>query len=72
MSETIKNPADDQVQESTTVDQIDVNIDELFGMPGAANIMLPADEEKSKTVFSKQNTTDTSFLDIKPTSYKEK
>jgi hypothetical protein len=72
MSETIKNPADDQVQESTTVDQIDVNIDELFGMPGAANIMLPADEEKSKTVFSKKNTTDTSFLDIKPTSYKEK
>ena len=72
MSETIKNPANDQVQESTTVDQIDVNIDELFGMPGAANIMLPADEEKSKTVFSKQSNTDTSFLDIKPTSYKEK
>ena len=40
-----------QVQDSTTVEEVDVNIDELFGMPGAENVMLPSDgksEEKTK------------------------
>ena len=72
MSETTKNPEDEQVQDTTTVDQIDVNIDELFGIPGAANIMLPSEEEKSKNVFSKESTPDTSFLDIKPSTSKER
>ena len=72
MSETTKNPEDEQVQDTTTVGQIDVNIDELFGAPGAANIMLPTEEEKSKNVFSKESTPDTSFLDIKTTTPKEK
>ena len=72
MSETTKNPEDEQVQDTTTVGQIDVNIDELFGTPGAANIMLPSEEEKSKSVFSKEDTPDTSFLDIKTTTPKEK
>ena len=62
-----------QVQDSTTVDQIDVNIDELFGTPGAENIMLPADgtaDDKPKSVFSKENI-DTTFLDT-PATPKEK
>jgi hypothetical protein len=57
------------VQDSTKVEQVDVNIDEMFGMPGAENVMLPADEEKPKSMFSKENV-DTTFLD-KPTSKEE-
>jgi len=61
-----------QVQDSTTVEEVDVNIDELFGMPGAESVMLPADgkpEEKQKSMFSKENT-DITFLD-KPVSKEE-
>jgi hypothetical protein len=51
------------VKDSTTVDLVDVNIDELFGVPGAENIMLPSNEEdKPKSMFSKENV-DTTFLD---------
>ena len=55
------------VQNSTTVEQVDINIDEIFGTPGADNIMLPAEEkeeleDKPKNVFTKE-TVDTSFLD---------
>jgi hypothetical protein len=65
MAEPTKNPEDDQVLDTTTVGQVDVNIDELFGMPGADSVMLPDDgtkEEKPKSMFSKENI-DTSFLD---------
>jgi hypothetical protein len=55
---------DEMVNESTTVDQIEVNIDEIFGMPGAENVMLP--EEDKQTVFSKTKPVDTTFID-KPT-----
>ena len=61
-----------QVQDSTKVEEVDVNIDELFGMPGAENVMLPSDgksEEKQKSMFSKENT-DITFLD-KPISKEE-
>jgi hypothetical protein len=66
MEETNKKP-EDQVQDSTTVGQVDVNIDELFGMPGAENVMLPENKEdsnddKPKSVFSKEQI-DTTFLD---------
>ena len=64
MEET-NNPLEEtQVQDSTTVGQVDVNIDELFGMPGAESVMLPEDQEaeKSKSVFSKE-TVDMSFFD---------
>jgi hypothetical protein len=53
------------VVDSTTVDQIDINLDEVFGMPGAENVMLPSsgkEEEKPKNMFSKENTEFT-FLD---------
>jgi len=72
MEETNKNP-EEQVLESTTVDQVDVNIDEIFGMPGAENVMLPEnkDEEKPKSVFSKENI-DTTFLDNPAVTPEEK
>jgi len=63
-----------QTLDSTTVGQIDVNIDELFGMPGAESIMLPngaKEEEKPKSMFSSENI-DTTFLDNSPASSVEK
>jgi hypothetical protein len=69
MDELDKVLGEDQVQDSTKVEQVDVNIDEMFGMPGAENVMLPADEEKPKSMFSKENI-DTTFLDT-PTSKEE-
>jgi hypothetical protein len=61
METTNTNP-ENQVLDSTTVGQVDVNIDEIFGMPGAESVMLPADEEKPKSMFHKE-TVDTSFFD---------
>ena len=65
---------EEQIQDSTTVGQIDINIDELFGNPGAENIMIPengnVDTSKPKTIFSTENI-DTSFLDNNPTTAKE-
>jgi len=55
--------------ESTKVSEVDVDIDSLFGAPGAESVMLPADnqepEEEKKSVFTREQV-DTSFLD-KPT-----
>jgi hypothetical protein len=55
--------------ESTKVSEVDVDIDSLFGAPGAESVMLPATEqepeEEKKSVFTRE-TVDTSFLD-KPT-----
>lgn len=68
MSDNTNPTGETQVLDTTTVDQIDVNIDEIFGSPGAESIMLPADgkeEEKSKSLFSTENI-DTSFLDNNP------
>jgi hypothetical protein len=55
-----------EIQETTTVAQVDVNIDELFGMPGAESVMLPEDDdskENKNSVFSKPKDVDTAFLD---------
>jgi len=70
METTNTNP-ENQVQDSTTVEQVDVNIDALFGMPGAENVMLPAEEEKPKSVFHKE-TVDTSFFDNPTASPEER
>ena len=54
-----------QTLDSTTVGQVDVNLDELFGTPGAESIMLPEsgeEPEKPKSVFTKE-TVDVSFID---------
>ena len=63
--ETTNKKPEDQVQDSTTVEKVDVNIDEIFGMPGAENVMLPSDAEdtKPKTIFSGEKKVDTSFFD---------
>jgi hypothetical protein len=60
MSEN-KNMLEEAVQDSTTVEQVDVNIDEIFGMPGAESVMLPEDEKQ--TVFSQTKPVDTTFID---------
>jgi hypothetical protein len=62
-------PTSDQTLDSTTVGQVDVNLDELFGTPGADSVMLPdnKEEEKTKSVFSNENLVDVSFID-KPAS----
>jgi hypothetical protein len=57
---------EETVNESTTVDQVEINIDEIFGMPGAESVMLPEEEEEKKTVFHKEPAVDTTFID-KPT-----
>ena len=47
------NTEEQTTQENTTVSQVDVNLDELFGMPGAENVMLPEEEEEKKSLFTK-------------------
>lgn len=51
---------------ATTVAEVDVNLDEIFGSPGAESIMLPdgaKEEEKPKTVFTNNGNVDLSFID---------
>lgn len=52
----------DQIQETTTVSEVDLNLDEILGTPGAENIMLPSTEEAKPNMFSSKPV-DTSFLD---------
>lgn len=63
--EKTNNKPEDQVQDSTAVEQVDVNIDEIFGMPGAENVMLPSgsEEDKPKSFFSGEKKVDTTFFD---------
>lgn len=71
--ENTNTKPEDQVLDSTTVEQKEVDIDALFGAPGADSVMLPADgseEEKPKSLFSKGEDIDTSFID-KPTATPE-
>lgn len=49
-----------QTQETTTVEQVDIDLDTLLGTPGAENIMLP--EDKKPSLFS-TGKLDTTFLD---------
>ena len=74
MNENEKSTEEAQLLDSTKVDQIEVNIDELFGMPGAESVMLPStdsEEEKPKSIFSKENV-DVSFLDNSKATSSEK
>lgn len=49
--------------EQTTVQQVDINIDDIFGgAPGADSIVLPAAEDKKPSFFSTPKT-DLTFLD---------
>ena len=72
MSEETKD-LNDQVSDSTTVEQIDVDIDSLFGNPGAESIMLPTgepEETKTKSLFSNEKT-DMTFFDKPGSANKE-
>lgn len=60
----------DQIQETTTVSEVDLNLDEILGTPGAENVMLPSTEEAKPNLFSSKPV-DTSFLD-KPDTDQEK
>ena len=52
-----------QVEESPNVTQVDVDLDEIFGMPGAESVTVPTEEaDKTANVLS-NNKTDMSFLD---------
>lgn len=53
MEDPNKKP-DEQVVDTTTVVEADVNIDELFGNPGAESIMLPSDGEEKKNLFTQE------------------
>ncbi len=58
-----------QMQDSTTVEEVNINLDEIFAQPGAESVMLPADEvepevqEKKSNIFSKPEELDTTFID---------
>jgi len=70
--ETTNKMNEDQIQDSTTVGQVDVNIDEIFGMPGAENVMLPEDQNsKPKSMFHKE-TVDNTFFDNPNATSEEK
>jgi len=56
MSDTKTNTA------TTTVQEVEMDLDNILGSPGAENVMLPAAEEKKPTLFTQQSV-DTSFLD---------
>ena len=47
--------------ETTSIEQVDINLDELLGTPGAENVMLP-EEEKKPSIFS-DTRPDLSFVD---------
>lgn len=67
MSEELIN---NTIEDSTKVEQVEVDIDALFGGPGADSVMLPS-EEKPKSLFSKENI-DTTFLDNPKATAEEK
>jgi hypothetical protein len=51
-------------KENTTVQQVDINLDELLGTPGAENIMVPQTKTEEKpSLFSRNEKVDLSFLD---------
>lgn len=55
-----KNP---QVEESTNVTQVNVDLDEIFGMPGADSITVPTEEAAPTANVLSNKKTDLSFLD---------
>ena len=63
--EKTNNKPENQVLDSTTVEQKEIDIDALFGAPGAESVMLPSDgePEEKKSLFSKESIVDTTFID---------
>lgn len=52
----------DQMETTTNITEVDMNLDDILGTPGADNVMLPSTEEKKPNMFSSKPV-DTSFLD---------
>lgn len=50
-------------KETTTVQQADINLDELLGTPGAENVMLPETKKEEKPSIFSRNEVDLSFID---------
>ena len=50
-------------KETTTVQQADINLDELLGTPGAENIIVPEKKEEEKPSIFSRKEVDLSFLD---------
>lgn len=48
--------------DSTTVQEVDMDLNDILGTPGAENVMLPQEEEKKPGLFTSK-IVDTSFLD---------
>tara|TARA_R100001440_G_scaffold18817_3_gene31872 strand:- start:1481 stop:2785 length:1305 start_codon:yes stop_codon:yes gene_type:complete len=62
----------EKMKETTTVESVDVNIDEIFnGAPGADSIVTSENETKKPNIFSKPENVDLSFLDNKEEEVKE-
>ena len=58
--------------ETTSVEKVEINLDEIFaGAPGASSITLPEEEVKKPNVFSRGEKVDLAFLDEEVTE-KEK
>jgi hypothetical protein len=58
--------ANEANMETTSVEKVEINLDEIFsGAPGASSITLPEDETKKPNVFSRGEEVDLSFLDEK-------
>lgn len=52
-----------ETKDNTTISQMDISIDELLGTPGGDNIMIPTEDDKQPTVFSRSNKDYDKFLD---------
>lgn len=52
----------DKIETTTTISEVDINLDEILGTPGAENVMLPTTEEAKPNLFTSKPV-DTSFLD---------
>jgi hypothetical protein len=56
----------ENVQQTTTVEEVDINIDAIFnGAPNADSIVTPIENTKKPNVFSKPENVDLSFLNEK-------
>ena len=52
----------EQMETTTNITEVDMNLDDILGTPGADNVMLPTTEEKKPNLFSSKPV-DTAFLD---------
>ena len=44
--------------DKTTVEEMDINLDELLGTPGAENVLIPDKKDEKPTMFSRKENVD--------------